>query len=616
MTSLTYDFENGTDGVKVDATDTPSSGDTAFASVTENTASGGVCKYDNDHAAHGAQALKIATVGSSVSAYVQWTTTGFGLTQWFRIYVYFTANPAANHDILQTRDSATRSRLRITTAGKVAVVNGSTVAATSSASIGLNQWVRIEYKLDISSSAGVLEAKLFNTPDSSTADETITASSLNTGTTETTNVRIGLPFAAANVGPLWLDDLEANNTGYPGPAATDATATPSTIAAVAGVGTVTVSTATNATPTPATVAAVAAVPAPTVTRTATVPASTVAAVAAVPAPTVTASSTPTPGTVAAVASVGAPTITRSATVPAAVVAAVAAVGAPTVSTGATVQPAAVAAVAAVPAPAVTASATVAPATVAAVAGVGVPVVQTGSSATAPVSTVAGVASVGAVTVTASATVPASTVAGVAAVGSPALTASATVPAATVAGVAAVGAPTVTASAVVPAASVDAVAAVGAPALTASSTVTPSTIAAVAGVGSPTVTTTGNATPTPSTIAAVAAVPAVVVIVTTVTPQPESRSSWYGLDVRAEDRLGRELERAAPRCPDCGEILDVDPRGGWVCAFDGWPHRAVAATVLRSRPPEAPPTECPNDGEPLFTGRDGRLVCVFDGWRPY
>lgn len=97
---------------------------------------------------------------------------------------------------------------------------------------------------------------------------------------------------------------------------------------------------------------------------------------------------------------------------------------------------------------------------------------------------------------------------------------------------------------------------------------------------------------------------------------EPSSSWYGLDVRAEDRLGRELERAAPRCPVCDALLDVDARGGAVCAFDGWPNRPVAAPRLRATPPASPPTECPNDGEPLFTGRDGRLVCAFDGWRPY
>lgn len=218
MTVFTYDFENGTDGVKVDPTDTPSAGDTAFSSVTENTGSGGVCKYSTTQAAHGTKSLKIQTVASSVSTYVQWDTTSFATTQYYRAYVYLAANPAANLDFIQIRDSATRARLRITTAGKVAVVNGSTAVGTSTASIGLNQWVRIEMKWVADASAGILEAKLFNTPDSTTADETVTVTALNTGAAGSTNLRIGLPIAAANFGPMYLDDLGVSDVAYMGPA--------------------------------------------------------------------------------------------------------------------------------------------------------------------------------------------------------------------------------------------------------------------------------------------------------------------------------------------------------------------------------------------------------------
>lgn len=225
MSLFTFDFENGTNGVKVDVADTPSSGDTIFSGVTENTGSGGTCKYDNTQAAHGTKSLKIATGGTSVSSFVEWNTTGFGTTQYYRAYVYFTANPSGNIDVIQIRDSATRARLRINSTGKVVAVNGSTAVGTSTASIGLNQWVRLEYKWVANATTGILEAKIFNTPDSTTPDETLTVTSLNTGTTEATNTRIGMPIAGSNIGPFWLDDLGVTDVGYIGPPATNYTRT-------------------------------------------------------------------------------------------------------------------------------------------------------------------------------------------------------------------------------------------------------------------------------------------------------------------------------------------------------------------------------------------------------
>lgn len=176
---------------------------------------------------------------------------------------------------------------------------------------------------------------------------------------------------------------------------TDATVTPSTVAAVASVPSATVST--GSTVTPAVVAAVAAVPTATVSTGSTVTPGSVAAVAAVPTATVSTGSTVTASTVAAVAAVPAASISAGSTVLAVTVQAVAAVPAATVATGSTVTAVTVAAVAAVPTPNVTAGgATIAAATVAAVAAVNSPTVSAGS--TVLPSTVVAVASIPAPTV--------------------------------------------------------------------------------------------------------------------------------------------------------------------------------------------------------------------------
>ena len=217
---LTFDFENGTSGVIIASGDTPSSGDTAFASVTENTGSGGSFKYDNGQAAHGTQSVKFSTGGTSVSCYAQWDITGSGLTVYSRYYIYIPTGTsfAARFDHWQIRDSATRIRHGISTTNQVVAINGSTVVATSTNTLPFDTWIRVEGKLVIDASAGVIEVKFF-TGDSTTATETLTSTGLNTGTVECTNIRMGNPFATANLGPLYMDDFAFGIGGYFGPVA-------------------------------------------------------------------------------------------------------------------------------------------------------------------------------------------------------------------------------------------------------------------------------------------------------------------------------------------------------------------------------------------------------------
>lgn len=152
------------------------------------------------------------------------------------------------------------------------------------------------------------------------------------------------------------------------------TVQPSTVAAVAAVGSPTLTA--SALVTAATVSAIASIPAPTVVTSATVTPSTVTAVATVPAPSPTASALTTPATVAAVAGVGSPTITTSsgAAVTPATVTATATVPSPQLLATATIGAAAVAAIANIPVPSLLVSSLAAPATVAAIASVPSPLV--------------------------------------------------------------------------------------------------------------------------------------------------------------------------------------------------------------------------------------------------
>lgn len=282
-----------------------------------------------------------------------------------------------------------------------------------------------------------------------------------------------------------------------------------TVAAVASVPAPVLST--GVTVSPATVAAVAAVPAPTVSTGSSLTATVVAAVGAVPAPTVSTVTAASPATVAGTASVPTPTISTGSSVAAVAVVAAAAVPAPTVSTAsdATVTATVVAAVAGVEAPTVTTGSSVAPAAVAAVASVPAPTLEVSSNATVTPSVVAATVGVPTPVLSTGATVAATVVAAVTDVGAPTIvtTANATVAPTVVAAVAAVGTPTPSTGSTVTATAVAAVAAVPAPSLAVSvnATVTPGTVAAVAAVGTPVLPV--NATATPAAVAAVASVPA-------------------------------------------------------------------------------------------------------------
>lgn len=225
---------------------------------------------------------------------------------------------------------------------------------------------------------------------------------------------------------------------------TDATVSPSTVAAVATVGTASLATGANLAA--STVSATATVGTPTLRLDSTVGAGTVAAAASVGTASLRADQTVPPSTVAATATVGATAPATGETVSPATVAGAATVGSATLSTAEVVSPARVAAVATVPTPTITTggSTTVAAGTVAAATAVGAPSLSTGERVTA--TTVLGAATVPAVTVQVSRTAAAVTVALAATVGSGSVATGMQAAAVTVAVLATVPAPTLTAAA--------------------------------------------------------------------------------------------------------------------------------------------------------------------------
>jgi hypothetical protein len=214
---LTQSFEELANGTTITTGNTgnPSAPFDAISALS----SGQTLASDNTHVQHGSMALKVATGVTSATCYADWSTSfAWQAQNWFRIYLYMTANPGAAMNLLTFLQSGTScGRIRIGTTGKViALDSAGATQLTSTNSITLNAYVRIEGYLTGNASTGQIEFKLFNTPDSTTATETQTSgASLNTTGTPNTS-RWGLAQAVASTGQFWFDDLGLSTFGYLG----------------------------------------------------------------------------------------------------------------------------------------------------------------------------------------------------------------------------------------------------------------------------------------------------------------------------------------------------------------------------------------------------------------
>lgn len=226
----------GTNGTNVSTSN--SAGPNQFNAVTRGTSA--TLAYDTTHKAHGSTALKFAVGATAAGSEVAWNAFGNQSTIYGRFYFYATAAPAANHrvvSVIATGTAGLNAAIYWTTARKFQIVNsGGGGGTTSTATVTLNTWVRVEFKIVQSATVGQLEVKVFATADSTTATSTNTATNQNTFGTTIAYVGFGSNWdTKANVTAFWMDDLGIDTAAYLGPASTPATVTGAfTLAATAG----------------------------------------------------------------------------------------------------------------------------------------------------------------------------------------------------------------------------------------------------------------------------------------------------------------------------------------------------------------------------------------------
>ena len=352
---LRNDAEVPSNGTTLTTANTGSSTSDAWDAV--NIGALAALTTDTTHAAHGLQSIKSVTGSPAANSLTEWTTkltTGTVPTLWWRIYCYMTAFGATQLRVISARTGVTYQGGPATnSAGKIVLLNaaGGTLK-TSTTTLPLNQWFRLEGLVTGDPSAGVVETKIFASDmDAITPDETLTSTAVNTGAA-LNRIDFGNPSSVASY-TFWWDDPAASVFGYIGPAGQEAILTPGVVACVATIG------------------------APTVGASIATPA-VVSAVASIGTATVKTGDTATPAVIPAPATIGAATVKTGETATPAVVNVSATITTPTVSTVTKATPAVVSATATIGSPSVHGSAVASPPVVAAHVTISIPAPNTGS----------------------------------------------------------------------------------------------------------------------------------------------------------------------------------------------------------------------------------------------
>lgn len=219
MTRLSNSFEGGTDGAAITTGNSGGASGDAFDDVTAGGV--GTITYNAANAVFGGMAAAI-NPATSATAYLGYNSLGTITSVWGRTYVKFPVLPTSNQVLVMIRDSVTPAQcaaLVVLTDGRIRLDDAvSTVLATSTSVLTATSQARLEWRVVGHATSGVVELKIFLSPQSTTPTETITATSANTrGSFD--RFRIGQNAGAAtDLGVFYLEEVAWDTVAYIGPA--------------------------------------------------------------------------------------------------------------------------------------------------------------------------------------------------------------------------------------------------------------------------------------------------------------------------------------------------------------------------------------------------------------
>ena len=247
MALLRNGAEGGTNGTTITTANTGGASGDALSDISLG--SGGLV-FSNASSAHGS--LSYMLTGASGSAtYLGWN--GYNDTSMATRFYYNvgSAEPGVQLTLLSVRSASAKVALVVIGAtGKLSVQDSTgTNIHNFSNPLSTNTYYRIELTTTVSASAASVACSYY-AGDSTTASESFTTTTANTGSANITEVRIGSGASTTWTGSSYLDDLAANNgsTTFIGPyTAPGVPSAPTGVSATAGnaLATVTFTTPTN-----------------------------------------------------------------------------------------------------------------------------------------------------------------------------------------------------------------------------------------------------------------------------------------------------------------------------------------------------------------------------------
>jgi hypothetical protein len=214
---LSNTFEGGTNGVSITAANSGGNSGDPFSAVA-----GGTRNFSTTQKMHGALSMNLIDPGAT-STYGSWT--GFGtvtVNTYFRAYMHLSVTPVTNawyFAVMRDQADLEYGGLTITTAGVIQArnnANGNIASSLGTVAVNIGSWFRIEWRTLPSLTAGEIEWRLYNDPDSSTITETVNSTG-NALRADIGGVRWGSK-STAPTGTLYLDDLKVSTVGWIGPA--------------------------------------------------------------------------------------------------------------------------------------------------------------------------------------------------------------------------------------------------------------------------------------------------------------------------------------------------------------------------------------------------------------
>lgn len=227
MTVLENNFDGGPAGTTLTAANSAQGGD-AFDLVQNAAISGVVMRYSATPARPTAEySMEISTGATSATPKFNWSTSmGAQAQVWARFYLYYSSLPTGNKCYVWRAESTGSATGVCSMVGiepstaRVFVCNfDATVFAYTTATVVAGSWMRIEARVQASTTTGNADVWLYEGDDVDSVDVTdsIVMSGQNFGAASATNYLYGYTSSAANWPQMFMSGVGLSSQGPLGP---------------------------------------------------------------------------------------------------------------------------------------------------------------------------------------------------------------------------------------------------------------------------------------------------------------------------------------------------------------------------------------------------------------